>query len=214
MNRLAAPGGGHEQLRSLVDVDCRSVGEAQHRVRARARADRAPSRRWRRPLRARLRTARYRPPLAETTVARGPPGAIQASRVSRPRYRTDRTSAAAAASIPQRRQREDDRCGMAITRRSPFISASAVRHAAQRLTWSSSSTRLPPVRVPLRYARKSCRNSAQPATACWSACSRRGRARLRASPRQRPPAVISCSALRVDLLTSRTPRSRARRSRR
>ena len=54
---------------------------------------------------------------------------------------------------------------MAITRRSPFISASAVRHAAQRLTWSSSSTRLPPVRVPLTYARKSGRNSAQPSTA-------------------------------------------------
>ena len=40
VNRLAAPGGGHEQLRSLVDIHRRSVGEAQRRVRARARADR------------------------------------------------------------------------------------------------------------------------------------------------------------------------------
>ena len=40
VNRLAAPGGGHEQLRSLVDIHHRSVGEPQHRVGSRARADR------------------------------------------------------------------------------------------------------------------------------------------------------------------------------
>jgi hypothetical protein len=42
VNRLAAPRGGHEQLRSLVDIHHRSVGEAQHRVGSRARADRLP----------------------------------------------------------------------------------------------------------------------------------------------------------------------------
>ncbi len=40
VNRLAAPGGGHEQLRSLVDIHHRSVGEPQHRVGSRAGADR------------------------------------------------------------------------------------------------------------------------------------------------------------------------------
>src|SRR5215831_5305114 len=108
---------------------------------------------------------RYSAPLADTTVARAPPGAIHASMVSRPRYTTDKSSAAAAARVPQRRQPEDDRCGIAITRRSPLISASAARHAVQRLMWSSTSTRLPPVRPPLRYARRSGRNSVQPATA-------------------------------------------------
>src|SRR6185436_12612987 len=93
---------------------------------------------------------RERPRLADTTVARGPPGAIQASMVSRERYRTARTSAAAAASVPHLRHRDDDRCGIAITRRSPFISASATRQAEQRLTWSSRRRRLLPVRVPLR----------------------------------------------------------------
>jgi hypothetical protein len=41
---------------------------------------------------------------------------------------------AAAATDAHRRQGEADRRGMAITRRSPFISAIAVRHAVQRLT--------------------------------------------------------------------------------
>ena len=40
VNRLAAPCGGHEQLRSLVDIHHRSVGEPQHRVGSRARANR------------------------------------------------------------------------------------------------------------------------------------------------------------------------------
>jgi hypothetical protein len=34
-----APRGGHEQLRALVDIDSRSIGEAQYRLRARPRAD-------------------------------------------------------------------------------------------------------------------------------------------------------------------------------
>ena len=42
VNRLAAPGGAHEQLRSLVDIHHRSVGEPQHRVGSRARANRLP----------------------------------------------------------------------------------------------------------------------------------------------------------------------------
>ncbi len=40
MNRLAAPGGGHEEFRSFVDIHRRSIGEPQHRVGPRARADR------------------------------------------------------------------------------------------------------------------------------------------------------------------------------
>ena len=62
--------------------------------------------------------------------------AIMASMVPRPRYRTDRTSTAAAARVPHRTQRTEDRCGMATTRRSPFSSAIEVRHAEQRLRWS------------------------------------------------------------------------------
>jgi hypothetical protein len=45
-----------------------------------------------------------------------------------------KTTAAAAARVPQRRHRVEARCGIAITRRSPFISASTARHAMQRLT--------------------------------------------------------------------------------
>ena len=100
VNGAAAPGGGDEQLRALVDV---------HRsIRRRAAARRAPRGRCG-PSRLRQSTApalraspgrRYRPPSADTTVARGPPGAIMASMVPRPRYRTERTSAAAAARLP------------------------------------------------------------------------------------------------------------------
>ena len=39
MDGLAAPGGGHEQLRPLVDINGRSVGKTQHRMSARPGAD-------------------------------------------------------------------------------------------------------------------------------------------------------------------------------
>src|SRR5262249_14424143 len=112
---------------------------------------------------------RYSPPLADTTVARGPPGAIHASMLSRPRYRTEKSTAAAATSVPHERQPEDDRAGIAITRRSPFISAGAARPVAQRRRWSSRGTRVRVVRLPLRYERKSGRSSAHvPAAAVVS----------------------------------------------
>src|SRR5262245_30761043 len=138
---------------------------------------------------------RYRPPLADTTVARGPPGAIQASSVSRPMYMTDNTSAAAAARAPHRRQGEEDRCGIAMTRRSPLMSASAARHAGQRLIWSSRRTRLPPMRAPLRYARNSGRNAAQPATAAFVNLSQTRTRAASSVPASTPSWVISFSAL-------------------
>ena len=109
VNRLAAPGGGHEQLRSLVDIHHRSVGEPQHRVGSRARADRLVFADGGACFERAARGRRYRPPSAETTVARGPPGAIMPSMASRPRYRTAKSSAAAAARAPHCTQREEDR---------------------------------------------------------------------------------------------------------
>ena len=75
-----------------------------------------------------------------------------ASMVSRPRYTTAKSSAAAAASVPHRTRRDDDRdrCGMATTRLSPFMAANEARHVVQRLRWSSISTRRLPVSSPLR----------------------------------------------------------------
>ena len=81
---------------------------------------------------------RNRPPSAETTVARGPPGAIITSIVSRPTYTIAISSDAAAASVPSRTQRDEERTGMSVTVLLPLISAIRLRQLGQRLRWSSS----------------------------------------------------------------------------
>ena len=83
---------------------------------------------------------------------------------------------------------------MAITRLSPFISAIEARHAGQRLRWSSIRMRRLPPSVPLRYARKSGRNSAQLAPAALVTLSQT-RARAASSvPASTSSSLISCSA--------------------
>ena len=137
---------------------------------------------------------RYRPPSAETTVARGPPGAIMASMVSRPTYTTAMSSAAAAASMPRRTQREEDRTGMAMTVLSPFISAIRVRQLGQRLRWSSTKRRrLAPSSLP-RYARKSWRNSAQTELPAFVTFSQTRARAVSIVPASTSSVLISCSA--------------------
>ena len=139
---------------------------------------------------------RYRPPSADTTVARGPPGASIASMVSRPAYRT-----------------ASDQCGCrgqwfpiassgrtnAAAWQSPAVRPSAppasARQAGQRLRWSSISTRRLPPSAPLRYGRKSGRNSAQPPPAALVTLSQT-RARAASSVvSSTDSSLISCSAL-------------------
>ncbi len=83
---------------------------------------------------------------------------------------------------------------MAITRRSPFIPAIVARHAGQRLRWSSIRVRRLLPSPPFRYARKSGRNSAQPAPAAFVTSSQT-RARAASSvPASTSSCLISCSA--------------------
>src|SRR5688500_16242802 len=106
---------------------------------------------------------RNRPPSVETTVARGPPGAIITSIVSRRTYTIAISSDAAAASVPNRSQRDEERTGMSVTVLLPLISAIRLRQLGQRLRWSSSKTRRLGSSILIRYAGKSCRNCSQTA---------------------------------------------------
>ena len=142
-------------------------------------------------------------------MARGPPGAIMASMESRPRYRTDEEQCGCRGQRSPSHQREEDRCGMATTRLSPFISANEARHAAQRLRWSSIRTRRLPPSCPFRYARKSGRNSAQPAPAAFFTSSQTRSRAASSVPASTSSCFISCSACSsrssdiVDLLSTR-----------
>ena len=93
-----------------------------------------------------------------------------------------------------RTQREEDRKGMATIVLSPFISAIRARQPGQRLRWSSTRVRrLTPSSLP-RYARKSCRNSAQVALEAFDTVSQtrpRAVSSVRASTFS---SFISCNA--------------------
>ena len=153
VNRLAAPGGGHEQLRSLVDIHDRSVGEPQHRMGSRAGADRLPfadggacfethsrfaarpggtgRRRRKRPWPARRLDPSWR--RWRRVRDRGPRRALRPPRPGLPTAPTGKRT----------------RRGMATTVLSPFISAIRARQPGQRLRWSSTRMRrLPPSSLP------------------------------------------------------------------
>ena len=135
VNRLPAPGGGGEQLRSLVDVHGGPVGEPQHGVGSRAGADELSFGD------CGARCERF--PWQAVQAALG--GHDRGSRTAGSHHRVDGVASAHTGppgpvrlprpAFPIASSGRKDRCGMAITRRSPFSSASerAARRAAAEM---------------------------------------------------------------------------------